>query len=347
MKTRSRKYCRNCYYPISEYAKFCSQCGQKNTDGRIPVWDFVQEFFTNLFNIDSKLFLTFFALFIPGKLTTEYFKGKHKSYASPVRLFLYSGITLFAVVIAKTQDINFGRDQDYYTRKAEQTRIKQVVKDNIKRFRLSYQDTSAYHETDSLNKWINQDIGLNRTSSDSIELDNVFGSKRRLKISNRDFVNLSVDSIARKYDFKPGFESISLSQQIKTMKDGKGLFHFFIGKLPIFIFIMMPFLALILKVLYARRKNHYFVEHLVFSFHTHTFLFITTLALVLFGKYMHGLVIALFIVSIFFYFYLAMCRFYEQHFLKTFLKAWLLFCVYSGIIVFFFATSVAISFFLF
>lgn len=347
MKAKSRKYCRNCYYPISDYSKYCSQCSQKNTDGKIPVWDFVQEFFTNLFNIDSKLFLTFFALFIPGKLTVEYFKGKHKSYASPVRLFLYSGITLFAVVISKTQDVSFGRGQEYYAKRAERVRVKQIINDNIKRFQLSYQDTANYYQSDSLAKWLRKGIGSERPSQDSISLNNVFGAKKKLRISANDFADLSVDEIAKKYELSPGFNTMVTAQQIKTMKNGKGLFHFFIGKLPVIIFAMMPFLAIILMVLYARRKNHYFVEHLVFSFHTHTFVFLVTLALVLFGQYIHGIFIALSIFGILIYFLLAMKRFYGQGFFKTFLKFSLLSFTYMFLIIVFFTLSVTISFFLF
>ena len=339
------KHCRNCDHPISDEVKYCPNCSQKNSDGKVPVWEFLQDFFTNLLDIDSKLFLTFFALFIPGKLTVEYFKGKHKSYASPVRLFLYAGITLFAVVIAITQDVDFGGGQDYYSKRAERIRLKKVVNDNIKRYQQTFQDTSQYNQSDSLCNWINKDLG-SVSNKDSVQLGEVLGKSKVTKIATQDFSDLTVDSILAKYNVPDGFQSIMVSQQIKTMKDGRGLFHYFIAKLPIMIFFMMPFLALILKVLYARH-NFYFVEHLVFSFHYHTFAFIITLVLVLVGKYFHGLLIAAFILSIFIYQFLAMRRFYNQGFLKSFLKFSILNFTYSILIVFFFGFSVMISFLLF
>ena len=32
-------YCLNCHYPISEFDKNCSQCGQKPTDGKTTMHD--------------------------------------------------------------------------------------------------------------------------------------------------------------------------------------------------------------------------------------------------------------------------------------------------------------------
>lgn len=343
-----QKFCRNCTFPLAENAKYCSKCSQKNTDGKVPVLEFIKEFFTNFFDVDSKLFLTFFAIFIPGKLTIEYFKGKHKSYASPVRLFLYAGITLFAFVISRTQNVDFGQDKGYYKKRVEQVKAKKLVKDNIKKFQTEYQDTSLHYQSDSLKSWIIKGIGKGIPDADSVQIgtfnnDDIQGTK----IASNDFVNLTTDSLIIKYNIKGSFQRIIFSQQVKVLRDGKGLFHYFIGKLPIAIFFMMPFLAFILKVLYARKKNHYFVEHLVFSFHYHTFAFIITLVLVLFGAYFHGLLIAALIVSIFIYQLIAMKRYYRQGKFKTFLKFSILNFSYIFLVSIFFGLSVVISFILF
>jgi len=342
-----QKFCRNCTFPLPENAKYCPKCSQKNTDGKVPIVEFIQDFFTNLFNVDSKLFLTLFAIFIPGKLTIEYFKGKHKSYASPVRLFLYAGVMLFAIVISRTQDVNFGEDRRDYAKRAELVESKKVIKKNIKRFQESYQDTNKHHQLDSLEKWIIQEISNGVPDRDSIQIGSFSNSKKGAKVSAKDFVHMSIDSLIVKYKIEGSFNKVFFSQQIKTMKDGRGLFHYFIGKLPIFTFFMMPFLALILKVLYARKKNHYFVEHLVFSFHYHTFAFIITLVLVLFGAYFHGLLIAALIVSIFIYQLIAMKRYYKQGKFKTFLKFSLLNFTYIFLVFFSFIAAVSLSFLLF
>ena len=90
--------CGNCAHPISEAAKFCSNCGQKNTDGRISISSFFSVFFSTVFNLESKFFQSISHIFIPGKLTLEYFKGKHKRYFHPVRFFIVSALLLLASI---------------------------------------------------------------------------------------------------------------------------------------------------------------------------------------------------------------------------------------------------------
>ena len=94
-------YCLNCHYPLSEFDKNCSQCGQKPTDGRTTMHDLLHEFVHTLFHLDGKLFWTLKHLFVPGKLTTEFFKGHHKRYAHPVQLFLVLGALAFGVLTSK------------------------------------------------------------------------------------------------------------------------------------------------------------------------------------------------------------------------------------------------------
>lgn len=91
-------YCLNCHYPLSEFDKNCSQCGQKPTDGKTTLHDLMHEFVHTLFHLDGKFFWTLKHLFVPGKLTTEFFRGHHKRYAHPVQLFLVLGAFCFWLI---------------------------------------------------------------------------------------------------------------------------------------------------------------------------------------------------------------------------------------------------------
>ena len=86
--TTTQNICPNCNNVFPKDAKYCPACSQKTRSGKVTVREYLSDFFDQVFNLDSKLFKTLGALFIPGKLTKEYFLGKRKSYAPPIRLFL-------------------------------------------------------------------------------------------------------------------------------------------------------------------------------------------------------------------------------------------------------------------
>jgi hypothetical protein len=99
-KVKHHPYCLNCHYPLAEFDKMCSQCGQKPTDGKTTMHDLLHEFIHTLFHLDGKFFWTLKHIFIPGKLTIEFFKGHHKRYAHPVQLFLVLGVLVFGLLIS-------------------------------------------------------------------------------------------------------------------------------------------------------------------------------------------------------------------------------------------------------
>lgn len=92
--THGLPYCQNCHYPLAEMEKFCSNCGQQNTDGRLSMhdlWHEVTHYFTH---VDNKIFVSIRHLFIPGKLTDEFLKGHRKRYIHPINLFFVVGIII-------------------------------------------------------------------------------------------------------------------------------------------------------------------------------------------------------------------------------------------------------------
>ncbi len=98
-------YCLNCHYPLAEMDSFCPNCGQKPTDGKTSMHDLIHEFVHTLFHLDGKFFTTLKHIFVPGKLTIEFFKGHHKRYAHPVQLFLVLGALLFGMIANSTKKL--------------------------------------------------------------------------------------------------------------------------------------------------------------------------------------------------------------------------------------------------
>jgi hypothetical protein len=111
----------------------------------------------------------------------------------------------------------------------------------------------------------------------------------------------------------------------------KNLFENFLHRIPYLLFISLPFFALILKMLYRRRKNFFYSDHVIFTLYHYIFSFI--ILLLIFGvagliKWTHwnwlGWLIAALSIWWFIYLYKSMKHFYGQKRGKTILKFLLL-----------------------
>ena len=75
---------------------FCHACGERRprpTDERLA--PFLREQLHEATSADGKLWRSLKALFVPGKLTEEYFSGRRRLYVRPVRLFLVGNLFFF------------------------------------------------------------------------------------------------------------------------------------------------------------------------------------------------------------------------------------------------------------
>lgn len=323
--TPTNRPCGNCEKAIPSDAVYCVHCGQKSTDGRISIASFFSVFFSTVFNLESKFFQTMKDIFVPGKLTIEYFKGRHKRYFHPVRLFIVSALLLIGVWGYQMGGLNtnFG---DLEEKAKEKIYNKAVLADLD-----SLSEVTALkfpeHNTlpiafDSLYQAMNRQI---EKGADSVDFGNYIvlygeGDFSNKKIANDDFIQLSPEEITDKYGIKGFANRLFFRQKIKLLKDRGNFLPFLLGNTLWIVLAMMPFLALILKLLYLRH-NYYYVEHLIFSFHAHSFAFvlliITSLLNVWFN--MSWLNIFAFLV-LFIYLYKAMRKVYMQGRAKTLIK---------------------------
>lgn len=75
---------------------FCATCGERAPtpdDESLAV--FLRDQFHEVTSADGRLWRTIRALFVPGKLTAEYFAGRRSLYVRPVRIFLVVNIVFF------------------------------------------------------------------------------------------------------------------------------------------------------------------------------------------------------------------------------------------------------------
>jgi hypothetical protein len=116
----------------------------------------------------------------------------------------------------------------------------------------------------------------------------------------------------------------------KYHEDSKAMWEAILEKFkhmfPQMLFCSLPLFALLLQLLYVRRKSFFYVNHVVFTIHLYCGTFIIILVYVLLDALLkkfsyHNQTIGLvFMLSGFFYWYKSMRNFYEQRRGKTILK---------------------------
>lgn len=145
-------YCLNCHYPLAEMDSFCPNCGQKPTDGKTSMHDLLHEFVHTLFHLDGKFFTTLKHIFVPGKLTIEFFKGHHKRYAHPVQLFLVLGALLFGMIASSTNKWESWTQEKSYKsrRKVEEKAFLRVIDSIGKATSPSFDGKNTQRAYDSL-----------------------------------------------------------------------------------------------------------------------------------------------------------------------------------------------------
>jgi hypothetical protein len=344
----SNTTCRNCQTKMPEKSLYCPECSQKNTDGRIPILSFIKDILENLFSLDSKLFKTSLGLFIPGKLTNEFFQGKHKSFATPSRLFLASALLFFAmlsvIVQQEVKDENITGD---LLRMMDKSKSREDQMAGLRKVRAQLGgdiiDESIKAALDSA------EIKINESTIDTNIVDVSFWNEH-YKIPVSEMTNLTADSMIQKYQIKGFADKVLFKQLHKLMKDPESLIYKMIGNLTWMMLIFIPSMALIFKLLYVRRKKYY-VEHLVFLFHTHAFfLFVGTVFLMFMQLELMQPESFQFLGLIFsfnFYVLISLKRVYSQGWIKTFFKLLLILMFYFIVLMLCFGIIILVSFILF
>lgn len=83
--------CKNCDFAIS--GKFCSNCGQKSSVGKITAKETAQDFIDMVFSVNAPLALTLKLLIVnPGKLFSGFLHGQRKKFYKPVPFFILTTV---------------------------------------------------------------------------------------------------------------------------------------------------------------------------------------------------------------------------------------------------------------
>jgi hypothetical protein len=373
--------CPNCQNILASDDTFCSKCGQKRIHPKdYSVWHLIVESVGDFFHFDSKFFATLWPLFFrPGFLTNEYLQGKRARYFQPFKLFLFisflffltSGIMNHKESILDQPEVSGGKVKGDSTGFNKESDSLELTLDD------KYDTTLAIPD-DSLRKVLKK-YGLNRyvnlkIPNDSIAHPGITGLKDKtnntwsnnqpgaLKLSLNEAYDKalaipddSLRKMVKKYGLSryvnikfPGaswFSRFMIKQVVKNRLQGSGTFNDNMQKTtPKLIFILIPFIAFLLKLLYIRKRIPYF-NHIIFSVHFLSFVFLL-LWIRLFGSQITDKFSVVVYLLLLIYLFIALLKVYRQKKWKTFGKFLLLFFGSLFMLALFFIITASISFLL-
>jgi Protein of unknown function (DUF3667) len=326
-KIRSEKICLNC--GTETPGRYCPNCGQENIEPKQTVWHLIQHFFSDITHFDGKFFITVKDLFAkPGFLSREYMSGRRASYLDPVRMYIFTSAIFFLIFFSmfNVKNIDF-TDQDRVVKNLDLNEMLAEAK--------TRQDSLKIREVYELTRKqlvkIKKDSG--RTNGDfDVYLDTsvyhtfaAYDSAQRTKPANQRDRWLKRKITERKIELATRYQK----EHESLIRD---LISENLHNWPKVLFISLPLFALILKLLYIRRKQFIYVDHGIFAIHLYIFSFLIILIFFALNK-LHSntgwslinWLIFVVVVYPFFYYYKAMRRFYGQRRAKTILKYILLF----------------------
>jgi hypothetical protein len=290
LKERIEKDCLNCGATVQ--GRFCQQCGQENVEVKESFAHLLLHFVEDLTHFDGKLWKTLKQLlFKPGNLTLLYMDGKRATYIHPIRMYLFISAVFFLFMF--TGDVP---DKPADIPK-NTTPAKDFASGFNEGFKLKLDDDTMKFKT--------------VVAYESFQ--------KKLPASKRDNW---LDAVVK----KKGIE-LNEKYQGDRFKIGKALIEQFEHYFSRMLYISLPLFALFLWVLYRRNKNHFFVDHLIFSIHIYCAFFIILFIIKLidlFTKFAFHKTYEFFTIAtpfiLFFYLYKSLRNHFKQSRAKTIVK---------------------------
>jgi hypothetical protein len=275
-KYRAEHNCLNCGHLVEEH--FCSHCGQENIEVREDAFHMLTHAVADYFHFESKFFATIKPLLVqPGVLTKEYVSGKRVSFIHPIRLYIFISIVFFLVMLSSNHD-NDKKEKKVYTRGPQVKRdslaavqaaqiekamanvpVSQTMKDSIVRAAVIQMKTDRKEKDRKKAFQVNSEwfVDSDTTVASYEKRQSLLPAPKR-------------DNFLKHYVIRRNLELQSYPDAEKKMTEE--IMH----NIPKMMFILLPLFALILKLVYFNKKKYYY-EHLIYSFHVHSAIFLSYL----------------------------------------------------------------------
>lgn len=371
--------CPNCGAPA--HGPYCYACGQSEKGMIRHLSEVMSDMADIVFNVDSRIFRSLWDLYVrPGFLTTEYLAGRRARYVTPFRMFFFLSVIAFFAIQVSLPDIDpkslINTDTNDISSAQTAAEVNQQMAAAIgalnvskglpgvnQRARAGIERSieEIRHRGEARLKQIEQ------AAKPTVAAD---GSSAVPAVPRETTDNL-LEIDGTPWDFRTNPFTVSwLSDGLNTRlnntlvhmqsnaqnfrKDPQRLLTGWIAVLPQTLFVVMPLFAILLKLFYLFKRRLY-MEHLLVALHSHAFIFLSVLVILLLGwlSSLVGewawLVLALdwlraaAWVWLFAYLWLMQKRVYRQGFWMTSIKYCVIGYCYSIFLVFALAIAALIS----
>jgi len=266
-------YCENCGAPMA--GPFCAQCGQAAVDYRRSLRHIIVDVLDSFLSWDSKFFATIGWLIArPWHLTKQFLAGRRVRYVHPLRVYLLASILFFFAVNYWAKSIHADPSKLSAEDRAEiaaDPDIPPGVKAQVQRAL----DPKGLPQPEA-QKPTSPDTAVTPQSTATVSPPP------------------SVTSPSPPGDFGPlvqfdkpastGFEKWLEQRAKEKMGEHGSKMALFIAtlfsNLPYMMLCCIPLFALVLKVLYVR-KHIFYIDHLVYALHIHSFAYLAIMLIVL------------------------------------------------------------------
>jgi hypothetical protein len=342
--------CQNCDYPLEPDFNYCPQCSQHNSDKLTSFGKLLVEVVSDFFSYDSRFVKTIYPfLFRPGFLTVEFVAGRRIRYMHPLRLYLFVSLlyfSVFSLVVGdwsrNPSDLETNASLNEVQADSVRAQVQRSLKTKLSEADLREVDSALTFTSSAAKDPRLIDINLDMDDmEDPDHSENELNKYLRL-INTKGITEYQVlDSLRWE---RSSLNLFKARQGIRLANlEKKEFIQFFMGKISVMMFAMLPFITLLLKLLYIRRKRYY-MEHLTFMLHIHAFMFLVLALALLYDHYEHaGQATPWAVLLILVYITLAFRKVYRQGWFKTFTKMFILFMSYVFSLTFFLLLTLAVS----
>jgi len=278
--------CLNCGTELK--GPFCYYCGQPDRNFIRFFPALLRDMMEDVLDLDSRFVRTLKPLlFKPGKLTRDYMNGRRFRYAPPMRVYIFSSIVFFLLAaILSSNSLNFeARDGNFI-----------VVTDDTPE-----QQQATTEALDNLPESVREKIEVNPELADLDEtLDEAEqaleeaheGENEDFNLGEIQFNDQPWDRETNPVDIKwlPDWLNERINDEIEGSPQKAEQINenpnLIVDKVfdiaPATMFVLLPVVALIFKFWYLFAKRFY-VEHLIFSLHNHSFIYVNLTLILLCG----------------------------------------------------------------